>query len=82
MSYTVDNTLYVRSEYVDVALRKTRGSRESTFLMFPNNFLKANPDKCNLILSTDEPFSINIDNEVIKKSLSFLWFNHSLIIIL
>ena len=34
----------------------------------PNNFLKATSDKCHLILSTDEPFSINIGNEVIKNS--------------
>ena len=34
----------------------------------PNNFLKATADKCSLILSTDEPFSINIGNEVIKNS--------------
>ena len=38
------------------------------FEWFSNNFLKANADKCHLILSTDEPFSINIDNEVIKNS--------------
>ena len=31
-------------------------------------FLKANADKCHVILSPDEPFSINIDNEVIKNS--------------
>ena len=31
-------------------------------------FLKSNADKCNVILSMDEPFSINIDNEVIKNS--------------
>ena len=30
--------------------------------------MKANADKCHLILSTDEPFSINIDNKVIKNS--------------
>ena len=29
---------------------------------------KTNGDKCDLILSTDEPFSINIYNEVIKNS--------------
>ena len=34
----------------------------------PNNFLKATADKCHFILSTDEPFSINIGNEVIKNS--------------
>ena len=31
-------------------------------------FLKGNTNKCHLILSTDEPFSINIDNEIIKNS--------------
>ena len=30
--------------------------------------LKVNADKCHLILSTDEPFSVNLDNEVIKNS--------------
>ena len=36
------------------------------FEWFSNNFSKANADKCHLILSTDKPFSVNIDNEVIK----------------
>ena len=31
------------------------------------SYLKANADKCHLILGKNEPFSINIDNEVIKK---------------
>ena len=38
------------------------------FEWFSNNFSKANADKCHLILSTDKPFSINRDNEVIKNS--------------
>ena len=38
------------------------------FEWFSNNFSKANPDKCHLILSTDKPFSVNIDNELIKNS--------------
>ena len=38
------------------------------FEWFSNNFLKATGDKCYLILSTDEPFPIYIDNEVIKNS--------------
>ena len=36
--------------------------------MVLNNFLQANADKCRLILSTDEPCSIDIDNQVIKNS--------------
>ena len=38
------------------------------FEWFSNNFSKANADKCHLILSTDKPFSVNIDNELIKNS--------------
>ena len=64
MSYADDNTPYVCSENVDVTLEKLEEVGKVLFEWFSNNFLKANADKCHLILSTDEPFSINIDNEV------------------
>ena len=63
MSYADDNTPYVR-----YTLEKLEEVGKVLFEWFSNNFLKANADKCHLILSTDEPFSINIDNEVIKNS--------------
>ena len=56
------------SENIDVTLEKLEEVGKVLFEWFSNNFLKANADKCHLILSTDEPFSINIDNEVIKNS--------------
>ena len=68
MSYADDNIPYVCSENVDVTLEKLEEVGKVLFEWFSNNFLKANADKCHLILSTDEPFSINIDNEVIKNS--------------
>ena len=68
MNYADDNTPYVCSENVGVALEKLEEVGKVLFEWFSNNFLKANADKCHLILSTDEPFSINIDNEVIKNS--------------
>ena len=68
MSYADDNTLYMCSKNVDVTLEKLEEVGKAFFEWFPNNFLKATADKCHLILSTDEPFSINIDNEVIKNS--------------
>ena len=68
MSYADDNTPYVCSENVDVTLGKLEEVGKVLFEWFSNNFLKANADKFHLILSTDEPFSINIDNEVIKNS--------------
>ena len=62
MSYADDNTPYVCSENVDVTLEKLEEVGKVLFESFSNNFLKANADKCHLILSPDEPFSINIDN--------------------
>ena len=56
------------SENVDFTLAKLEQVGKVLFEWSSNNFLKTNADKCHLILSTDEPFSINIDNEVIKNS--------------
>ena len=68
MSYADDNTPYVCSENVDVTLEKLEEKGKVLFKWFSKNFLKANAEKCHLILSSDESFSINIDNEVIKNS--------------
>ena len=68
MSYADDNTLYVCYGNVDVTLEKTRGSKEKYFLNVSKQFLKGKSWQFNLILSKDEPFSIDIDNEVIKNS--------------
>ena len=68
MSYAYDNTPYVRAENVNVSLEKLEEVGKILLEWFSKNLLKANADKCRLILSTDEPFSINIDNEVIKSS--------------
>ena len=68
MSYADDSTPYVCSENVNVTLEKLEEARKVLYEWFSNNFLKVNTDKCHLILSTDEPFYINIDNEVIKRN--------------
>ena len=52
----------------DVTIGKLEEVRKVLFESFSNNFLKVNADKCHLILNTDEPFSIIIDNEIIKNS--------------
>ena len=67
-SYADDDILYVCSQNLDVTLQKIEKVEKLLFDWFSNHFLKANADKCHLILSTDEPFSINIDNKVIKSS--------------
>ena len=68
MSYPDDNNPYVCPENVDVTVEKLEEVGKVVFEWFSNNFLKPNADKYHLILSMDEPFSINIDNEVIKNS--------------
>ena len=60
MSYTDNSTPYVSSENVDVTLEKLEEAGKVLFEWFSSNTLKANADKYHLILSTDEPFSINI----------------------
>ena len=47
MSYADENTLYVCSEKVDVALEKLGEVGKVLFEWFSNNFLKANADKFN-----------------------------------
>ena len=49
------------------SLQKIQRKQEKYFFnSFQIIFLKANADKCHLILSTDETFSINLDIEIIK----------------
>ena len=58
MSYTDDNTPSVCSENANITLENLE---EVGKVLFKNS-----NDKCHLILSTDELFSIHVDNEVIK----------------
>ena len=66
MNYADVNTRYVCSEIVDVTLEKLEEVGKVFFEWFSNNCWKANADKCHFILSKDEPFSISIDNEIIR----------------
>ena len=59
MSYADYNTPHVCSKNIDITLEKLEEVRKVLFEWFSNNFLKANVDKCHLILSTDELFSID-----------------------
>ena len=54
------------SENFDATLEKLEELGKILFKWFSSNFLKAIAGKFNLILSMNESFLINIDNEVIK----------------
>ena len=68
MRYADNSTPYVCSGNVAVTLEKLKEVGKPLFEWFSNNYLMPNADKCHLILCTDEPFLINIDNEVIRNS--------------
>ena len=68
MSYADDNTPYACSENVGITLENLEEVGKVLFEWFSNNFFKTNANKCYLILSMDEPLSMNIDNEVVKNS--------------
>ena len=73
MSYSDDNIRCVCSENVSVTIEKLEEVGKIRLEWFSNDFLKANVDIFHLILSTNEPFSLNTDNEVInlKNKLGF-----------
>ena len=62
MSYVDDDTLYLCSENIETLWKKLK-QQENTFWMGFKQVLKAKTDKYYLVLSSDESFSINIDNE-------------------
>ena len=41
---------------------------DKLFYWFSDNFLKANPDKCHLLINTDENVALKIKNETITNS--------------
>ena len=59
MHYADDETPYMCSENNSVTLEKLEEVRKTVFEWFSNNFLIANADKCHVILSTNDTFSIN-----------------------
>ena len=59
------------SENFDVTLKTPEKVGKTLFEWFSNNILKANAEKCYLVLSIYDPLSVNIDNEVIKDSKLF-----------
>lgn len=53
------------SKNINFTLEKLQEGGKLLFEWFSNSFLKANADKCHLILKTCELFPINIDRSLI-----------------
>ena len=67
-SYADDTTPYTYGENFEEVIKSLEDSSKILFQWFTNNYMKANADKCHLLLSTNEVFSANIDNAVIQNS--------------
>ena len=67
-SYADDNTPYTTDTSLDLVLHKLENSTHDLFKWFKENHMKANPDKCHLLLTTNVPASVNINSYNIKNS--------------
>ena len=67
-SYGDDNTPYVIGNGVKEAMNSLKEASDSLFYWSANNQMKANPDKCHLLTSSNDKVSICVDNYNIKSS--------------
>ena len=69
-SYADDNTPYTFSKDIDKLVKLLEKTGTHLFKWYADNELKANPDKCSLLLSTSESKKIVLNNVTIKNSKS------------
>ena len=57
--YVDDNTPYVSADTIDKVIKRLEAASVKLFKWFEDNQMKANQDKCHLIVSKNENISIN-----------------------
>ena len=67
-SYADDNTPYYIGKTPEEAISPLEKSLKSIFEWFENNGLKGNPDKCHLLLSKNDKFEANINENRISNT--------------
>ena len=67
-SYTDDNTPYCIGKTPEEVTSQLEKSSKSVFKWFEINILKGNPDKCHLLLSKNENFEANINENRISNT--------------
>ena len=66
-SYAVNNTPYVSADTIDEVIKSLETASVKLFKWFSDNQMKANQDKCHLIIGKNENISMYIDSLKIKK---------------
>ena len=67
-SYADDNTPYVVGNNIEDVIIKLQNASLTLFQWFYDNQMKANPDKCHFICSTDDKVNITVENQKICNS--------------
>ena len=67
-SYTDDNTPYVVGNNIEDIIIKLQNAWLTLFQWFYDNQMKANPDKCYFICSSDDKVNITVENQKICSS--------------
>ena len=67
-SYADDNAPYASSSNLDALINKLEESTNNLFQWFRNNYIKANADKCHLLVTGNYETSANIDEFEIESS--------------
>ena len=67
-SYADDNTPYASSSNLDALINKLEESTNNLFQWFRNNHMKANADKCHLLVTGNYEVSANINEFEIESS--------------
>ena len=67
-SYADDSTLYVSSDSIVDLIRILENDSIKLFKWFSDNMMKANKDKCHLIVSNDEHVSMKLEKIEIEGS--------------
>ena len=67
-NYADDNTPYVIADNIDDLIKSLEEASTALFLWFDNNLLKSNPDKYNLLISSNENVTVHIGEYEIENS--------------
>ena len=63
-----DNTIYKEHKHIDDLITSLQNAAAKLFKWFSDNQMRANTDKCHLLLSKDESSEIHIGDSVIESS--------------
>ena len=67
-SYADDNVPYNTGNSIEEVIQKLENPAKTLFQWFRDNRMKANPDKCHFLCSSNREVSLTIANQIIKNS--------------